>query len=163
MKEFKERLRRNSEFFTSQEEASKMNDCDAFIDGLAELLRGKYEMTPSCNRDLSRYLIPKGTKDQISYYGKPEMSFRASDHWNWYTSLAKCSNERMIQCYSMNLPGPRPRINPGEATKGVHAYQVAIYQNGRYYAVYGDVYDRKERRWGWIENTPESVIREYNL
>ena len=163
MKEFKERLRRNAELFNTQEEKSKMDYCDEFIDGLAEILKGRYEMVASCNRDLSRYLVPVGTKEEISYYGKPSMSFRVSDHWSWYSSLDKCSNERYIQCFANDLPRPKPRLAPGQATKAIRAYQVGIFMNGRYYCVYGDTYDPRTRRWGWIETTPERVVQDYNL
>lgn len=163
MKEFKERLKRNGEFFVGQIEKSKMDQCDEFINKLASILGDNYEMVASCNKDLSRYLVPKGTKDQITYYGKPEMSFRVSDHWNWYSSTEKCTNERYVQCFSMDLPNPRPRPAPGVGTNAISAYQVAIQVDGRYHHVFGDKYNRRIRRWEWEENDPEKILQQYNL
>lgn len=163
MKEFKARLKANAENFNSQEEKSKMDRCYEFFDTMAGLLGDRYEIVPSCNKDLSRYLVPVGTSDQITYYGKPEMSFRVSDHWSWYSNLQKCSNERYVQCYSMDMPNPRPRANPGEGTNAIRGYQVCIQRNGRYYHVFGDKFDRRTRRWNWVEANPETVAKELGL
>ena len=70
MREFKERLQKNKastigQYVRATGEDLKIDLCNQFIDKLAELLGDKYEMVASCNRDLSRYLIPAGTKDQI--------------------------------------------------------------------------------------------------
>ena len=164
MKEFKERLRLNSELFIGQMEKAKMDECDEFFDKLADILGDRYEILPSCNKDLSRYLVPKGTGDQVTYYGKPEFSFRVSDHWNWYSNLEKCSDERYIQCYSMDMPSPRPRPAPGVGTNAINGYQVAIQLHGRYHHVFGDRYNRKIRRWEYVDYTdPEQIARTYGL
>lgn len=140
--------------------------CRKFFDRLAELLKDKYEVVGSCNQDLSAYLVPKGTKDQISYYGKPDRSFRVSDHWTWYSNLKKCSNPNEIQCYSNGTPPPCPRDpeNPECATSAHQACQVAIY-NGRtkqYMVVYGEMWDKNQNRWVWNENIPERVAEWLN-
>ena len=91
------------------------------------------------------------------------MSFRVSDHWNWYSSAQKCANERYVQCFSMDLPNPRPRPAPGVGTNAISAYQVAIQVDGRYHHVFGDKYNRRIRRWEWEENDPEKILQQYNL
>ena len=163
MREFKERMRQNAENFKGQEEKSKLDLCYEFFNKLAELLKDQYEVVPSSIKDLSRYLVPKGTAGEITYHGKPELSFRVSDHWSWYSNLEKCPDEKYIQCYSMDMPVPRPRVNPGEGTNAIRGYQVCIQQNGRYHHVYGDKFDRKTHRWGWVEVSPEIVVRELGL
>lgn len=166
MREFKERLQKNKastigQYMRATGEDLKIDLCNQFIDKLAELLGDKYEMVASCNRDLSRYLIPAGTKDQITYYGKPANSFRVSDHWSWFSSLKKCSVRNYIQCYSRDLPVPkaRPRNNPDGATKAVRGTQVAVQtEDGTYRCVFGDKYDRTRHRWTWVEADPKEVI-----
>ena len=134
--------------------------CLDFILKLEELLPD-YEIIGSCNRDISLYLIPKGTEGYISYESKPGKSFRMSDHWNWYANVNKCSNENYIQCLSVDVPYPKKRIAPGRPSESIVAYQVAFCgENGVYHAVYGEKWDRKTKTWSWIEKTPEEVIKE---
>ena len=134
--------------------------CINFITILQELLP-EYEMVGSCNHDVSLYLIPNGTQDQITYHSKPAKSFRMSDHWNWYANINKCENENYIQCLSVDVPYPRKRLAPGKPSKSIVAYQVAFCgENGVYHAVYGETYNRKTKTWGWIEATPEEVVKQ---
>lgn len=133
--------------------------CDAFFKRLSELLEGRYEVLGSCNNDTSRYLIPIGTENEVTYTGKPAYSFRISDHWNWYANVRKCPNESYIQCLSADVPYPRKREEPGKPTKARIAYQVAFIGNGgRYHAVYGEVWNRKTKTWEWLERRPEEVL-----
>lgn len=163
MREFKEKLKQNAEtesynYRDYLVEKNKLEQCYDFIEKLAILLGDDYELVASCNKDTSRYLIPAGTRDQVTYYGKPVNSFRVSDHWSWYSSLKKCSEERYIQCYSMDVPPAKPRKIPGEATKGQRATQVCIQlKDGMYHHVFGDKYDRVKHTWSWVENSVEAV------
>lgn len=131
--------------------------CKAFFAELCDILKDNYEVVGSCNKDSSAYLVPKGTADQISYYGKPENSFRISDHWNWFSSALKCTDENMVQCRSMDMPWCRTRTEPGKATKPHFGWQVCKYENGVYHAVYGDCFDRKNRKWFWLDTEPATV------
>ena len=136
----------------------KMNACLDFFYDLADLLEGRYELVESCNADISSYLVPAGTAGDISYYGKPRASFRVSDHWNWYSNLSKCSNPRHVQCYSVDVPTARRRIEEGKASKPRVAIQVStIGDDGKYHVVFGEKYDWYSREWRWVEATPESV------
>lgn len=62
----------------------KNYNCEKFFEALCDMLSDRYEMLKSCNRDMSAYLCPIGTTSEVTYYSKPEGSFRISDHWNWY-------------------------------------------------------------------------------
>jgi hypothetical protein len=171
MREFKERLRNNyqtsmAEYARYETEKSKMALCIEFIETLATLLGESYEMIGSCNKDASKYLVPAGTTDQITYYGKPTLSFRVSDHWSWYSNLKKCAEPSYIQCYSIDAPVPKPRPigNPGQATKPVMGKQVCIQlADGMYHHVFGDKFDRKTHKWTWVENDPAEVLAAYGL
>lgn len=131
--------------------------CNKFFSALEDLLRGTYETIGSSNMDMSRYLVPTGTSDQITYYSKPDKSFRISDHWSWYSNLKKCSNPKYIQCLNADLPWVKPRIDD-KATKPIKAYQVALIgPDGKYHAVYGEVYKKNKHKWEWIEADPKDV------
>lgn len=138
----------------------KYDKCKAFFDVLVDMLDKKYEKLESCNRDFSAYLCPNGTSNEVTYYGKPEKSFRISDHWNWYANTNKCSNPKYIQCYCVDLPWAHKRLAENRAGKPIMATCVSIFKNGRYHVVYGERYDRKTRSWSWIENSPTKVISE---
>ena len=138
----------------------KLNACLDFFYELADLLEGKYELVESCNADVSSYLVPTGTAEDISYYGKPKDSFRVSDHWNWYSNVKKCTAPWYIQCLSEDVPRPRPRQEEGKSTKPRFAVQVSmIGKDGKYHAVYGEKFDRYKREWTWLESTPEEVAK----
>lgn len=137
--------------------ANKMIKCGYFFGRLAKELGDSYEVIGSCNKDASAYLIPKGTESQISYYGKPALSFRVSDHWNWYSSTKKCKDETYIQCYSIDLPHPRKRPAKGKASKPIVAAQVAmIGPDGNYHHIYGDKFNGLE--WRWVETDIDDII-----
>lgn len=132
----------------------KIIKCANFIESLACLLGPKYVLVPSCNQDISRYLIPAGSESELSYYGKPDKSFRFSDHWNWYSSTYKCTDETMVQCKSLDIPWARKREEPGKATKPRYGLQVCVYSaaDGCYHHIYGDKFDRKTKTWTWVDD-----------
>ena len=137
----------------------KMELCAKFFEALGEVLQEDYDMIGSCNHDSSVYLVPKGTSDQNSYYGKPTMSFRMSDHWNWYSSLKRCEINAMVQCCSLDMPWAKQRPEEGVASDPIRAAQVAIYgKDKRYHHIFGEKYDRKHRRWTWEEMTIPEVV-----
>ena len=170
MREFKEQCRKNAEtnigrYYQNMQRKIRIDLCNDFIETLAQLLGDKYEMIGSCNKDLSRYLVPAGTADQISYYGKPTLSFRISDHWNWFSNLKKCSVRNYIQCYSKDMPVPKPRpIGQDTATKPITGIQVCVQgADGMYHHVFGEKFDRKTHTWSWVENKPKDVIAALGL
>lgn len=137
----------------------KMAACAEFVNKVAEVLGESYELVGSCNRDASLYLIPKGTIDQLSYYGKPDRSLRFSDHWNWLSNLKKCKDPNMVQCRSLDMPWCRRREEPGKATKPRFGVQVCLYDDSTkcYHHVFGDKFDRKAKTWTWIESDPSML------
>ena len=136
----------------------KMRKCKEFFDALSEALKESYEVVASCNGDISAYLIPRGSIGSLSYYGKPERSFRISDHWNWYSSTRKCSDRTMVQCESVDMPKPVPR-DSDRATKPKYGVQVAYYgADYKYHCVYGEVFDRERRKWLWREANVEDIL-----
>ena len=157
-------LNYNERIATDKDE--KMARCQEFFRKLAELLQGSHVVMDSCNKDLSQYLVPIGTEDQVTYYGKPVGSVRVSDHWTWYTNLNKCCYPGYIQCYSVDTPYARPRDPkyPQLATKGRMAYQVCYYgRDKKYHCVYGEKWDKKQKTWNWVEASPEEVVRNLRL
>lgn len=132
----------------------KLIRCGNFIASLAYLLGPRYDFLPSCNQDISRYLIPAGSKHELSYYGKPDKSFRFSDHWNWYASTKKCTDETLVQCRSLDMPWVRRREEPGKATKPRYGVQVCMYDASTrcYRHIYGDKFDRKTKTWTWVDD-----------
>ena len=170
MREFKERITKNAEisvgeYVNSMRWNNRVALCNDFIERLAQLLGDKYEMVGSCNKDISRYLVPAGTADQITYYGKPVNSFRISDHWNWFSNLKKCSIPNYIQCYSRDMPVPKARPRGQEtATKPIRGIQVCIQgTDGMYHHVFGEKYDRKTHCWTWVESDPREVVAALGL
>lgn len=144
--------------------AEKFNKCWDFFNELSYLLSEQYEIVKSCNQDLSRYLIPKGTIDELTYTGKPIKSFRLSDHWNWYSNLKKCPDENYIQCFSTGAPNAKRRTEPGKATSPVTAIQVCLYcKDGKYRCVYGERFNKNTKQWEWIESDPKDIINRYGL
>lgn len=135
----------------------KMVACKKFFDELAKQLVS-YDVVKSCNQDLSAYLIPTGTIEALTYYDKPDKSFRISDHWNWYANVNKCEKSNYIQCFNPDLPWAKRRTDPGKASKPIYACQVAFFYNNMYRVVYGEKFDRKTRKWSWVDNTVENVI-----
>lgn len=136
----------------------KLEMCKAFFDILSERLEGRYEILGSCNKDNSAYLCPIGTTGEVTYYSKPELSFRISDHWNWYANINKCSDPKYVQCYCSELPYPKKRDGENRAGKPIWASCVSIFINGKYRVVYGEYFDRKEKTWKWLDNNVENIL-----
>ena len=165
MKEFKARMRENQDKMNIMMSCPTNNDddfkrCRNFFDQLATLLKDRFTVVASCNKDLSAYLVPKGTEDQITYYGKPAFSFRVSDHWNWYSNKSKCEDLSIVQCMSVDVEYPQRRDprNPDKATQPKHAIQVAFYgPDKKYHHVYGDKWNPQRHRYEWKTRTPEAT------
>lgn len=139
----------------------KLDACKRFFADLSKELEETYTIVGSCNQDNSVYLVPNGTEDQITYYGKPAKSFRISDHWNWYSNINKCSNPNYIQCLSVDAPYAFKRNDDGKATKPRMLCQVAVVgEDGKYHAVFGEVFDRKTKRWSWLSSNPKYIAQE---
>ena len=141
----------------------KNDRCKSFFDALVSILGERYERLNSCNQDMSAYLCPTGTSGEVTYHSKPEESFRISDHWNWYANTNKCSDPRYIQCYCVDLPWARRRLEPNKATRPIMASSVCVFRNGRYHAIYGERFDRKTKTWSWIETSPEKALSELKI
>lgn len=142
----------------SYTKTEKIEKCEEFFSCLSKILNGTYEVISSCNKDLSQYLIPNGTVSELSYYSKPEKSFRISDHWNWYSSIKKCTNPKYIQCLSVDIPRADKRVDCEKPTKPKYGIQVSIIGgDGKYHAVYGEVFNRITKQWYWLETDPADV------
>lgn len=143
----------------------KTNKCYEFFKALGKELGDEYEVLASVAKDkrqTSLYLCPKGTKDQVTYYGKPMNSFRVATHWNWRAPLKKCDKENYIQCLNVDLPFAKKRNGEGEASDPIMAEQVAVIgEDGKYHAIFGEVFDRKAREWKWLEADPKEVAANY--
>lgn len=132
--------------------------CRKFFDEVAKLLSDDYQVVGSCNRDLSAYLVPNGTKNEITYQSKPACSLRVSDHWNWYSNIKKCPQEDYVQCHCVDLPAPKKRNFPGKASNPIIATQVClIYPDGMYHCVFGRFYDKQDKKWKWMKADPHLV------
>jgi len=142
---------------------AKATKCWNFFNELSRALMAErgYELMKPRGGYRAAYLFPKGTIKQISYYGKPELSFRCSDDWNWYTNKKRCPDPEQIQCHSVDIPGPLWRKDD-DGTKPVKGWNVAIYGlDHKYHCVYGTYFDRVDRRWGWKETSVQEVISQY--
>lgn len=171
MKEFKARLKVNSKAVEYQFDADMgvpmrnrdLKACEKFLREVQRILDGRYEIVGSCNKDISKYLIPIGTESQITYYGKPEKSFRISDHWNWYSNTKKCRDSSYVQCESVDMPLARERTDD-RATKPRKGLQVAIQgTDGKYHHVFGYKWDTEIEEFRWIENDPMDICRKWEL
>lgn len=136
----------------------KQNKCKSFFETLVGMLGDRYERLSSCNKDISEYLCPVGTSGEVTYNGKPEESFRISDHWNWYANTNKCSNPKYIQCYCVDLPWAHRRSAENKAGRPIMASCVCVFRNDKYHVIYGEKFNRKTKQWGWIESSPEEVL-----
>lgn len=140
--------------------------CNKFFDELVTALNEEWKeqnlgsewtIVKSCNQDFSRYLVRKGNENYITYYGKPEFSFRISDHWNWFSNTKKCEDPFYVQCNSSDMPYARFRPD-SRATKPRYGVQVCMTIDGEVYrCVFGECFDRQSKTWSWKDNTPKSV------
>lgn len=133
--------------------------CKSFYFELEKELADTYTRHDTINgKHFSSCLIPNGTEEELSYYGKPEFSFRCADRWNWHSTKEKCDNPKYVQCFTRDLINPK-RVLPGQnGTKPIRAKAVAIYYDGEYHIVYGQKFDQKLRRWYWMDNDVEGVL-----
>ena len=137
---------------------TKRELCTKFFEELSNELRNTYIVVQSCNKDFSKYLVPIGTEDQITYESKPSRSFRISDHWNWYANTKKCSNPNYVQCLSVDLPWAKRRPEEGKASVPVKAIQVSVIgEDNKYHVVFGERFDRKTKQWSWVASDPKEV------
>ena len=138
----------------------KINACNNFFMKLMTRLEDGYEIVESCNQDISKYLIPIGTIDELTYNSKPNNSFRISDHWNWYANILKNPNERYVQCLSNDFPWPKKRKAPGKPSDPIFAIAVCVIgEDGKYHHVFGEKFDRKNKKWSWIESDVDDVLK----
>lgn len=141
----------NSEF------ERKMALCESFYNELRNKIVG-YEELESCNKDCSRYLCPKGTSNLLTYESKPERSFRISDHWNWFANVRKCPDEHYVQCYTRDLPFPKRRFGKGKSSRPISAACVCLFEDGIYRVIFGECFNRKTKKWSWVDNTVDAVL-----
>ncbi len=141
--------------------SEKFAKCERFFEELCEELKDTHEVyICEKGKSASSYLVPKGTIDQITVYGKPDNSFRIADRWNWYMNMKKCHDEWLVQCLNTDLPFTADRNGGFGSSKGgrqVRAVQVGYKNGDAYTCVYGAKYDRKNKKWYWIEADPHEV------
>ena len=137
----------------------QMSKCKLFFSRLAEILGEDYTIVGSVNNDSSMYLVPNGTEKEITYHSKPLYSFRISDHWNWKANLKRCKNEHYIQCFSKDLPWTKKRNGKGLASDPIYANSVCYFgEDGLYHVIYGEIFDRKTKKWSWIESDADDLL-----
>lgn len=138
----------------------KYEACESYFNELAWTLKNYVIVPSNSKRSCSVYLVPDGTESEITYYSKPGMSFRFSDHWNWYANLNKCSDELYVQCNSIDMPRPKSRKEAGSDSIPVFGVSVMFADlSGVYHCIFGEKYDRKKKSWAWIETPIESVMK----
>lgn len=137
----------------------KINACNEFFMKLMSELGEQYEIVESCNQDISKYLIPIGTIDELTYCSKPNKSFRISDHWNWYANVLKNPNEHYIQCLSNDFPWAKRRKAPGKPSVPIFAIAVCVIgEDGKYHHIFGEKFNRKTKKWSWVETSIDEVL-----
>ena len=156
-------IRRSRRVLNDEKILNRFKKCESFFEELCKELEDTHELV-LCekNRSASSYLVPKGTADQITWYGKPDNSFRIGDTWNWYANMKRCSDEWTVQCVNTDLPFTANRkggIGSRERSPQVKAVQVAYKNGDNYSCVYGQKYDRKTKKWYWVEADPKEVAR----
>lgn len=135
--------------------------CRDFYEGLIKELGEEYERHDGTNcKPQSSCLVRRGDAERLNYYEKPEWSFRVAPLWNWYANLEKNPDPDYIQCETDDLPWAkrRPKNYPSGASKPIAACCVALFYEGKYHVVYGEIFDQKTKTWSWKENSPESVV-----
>ena len=143
------------------EKAYKMYLCTEFFNKLTDALKETYEEVASCNKDITKYLIPNGTISELSYTSKPEASFRFSDHWNWFSNTKKCPDAHYVQCFTKDAPWTKKRKAPGKASTPVYSISVCYFgPDNKYHCVFGEKLDRRTKTWSWVDRSVEDVIKE---
>lgn len=118
----------------------------------------QYILMDSCNNDNTRYCVPRGTANQVTYYGKPENSIRISDHWSWYSNLKRCKEKDNIQCYNIDMPSPTERLAEGKASLPIEAAAIAIYYDNAYHTIAGAYIDCNTGEWRWKSLSFDALV-----
>jgi hypothetical protein len=132
-----------------QERHGLLEDCKHTFNQLCLLLKPhgfRFETI-----GFSTYLIPSNveTKNIATHNSHPNGVIRIAANWNWHASPKK-TNWDNIQCPNKELPAPF------ETTYGENAFTtpikgscIAICVDGEYQTLYGEVYDRTIKQWGY--------------
>lgn len=154
--------------------------CEAYIRELAKVLSDTHVLLTSdtdipqeelntnqnlcaTHPHLSLYLVPKGTENEIGWYGKPIGSFRFANHWNWFANVKKCKYPGYMQCFNRDLPYRHVRPDPKKASFPTYAVQVAFYgADERYHAIFGQTWRKnpgiKGGVWVWKNDVPQESL-----
>ena len=145
------------EFYEKQEK------CNQYFNNLYEMLKESHDRRTNKTRDRrpDKYIFPKGTGDEITNVGKPANSFRYSNKWNFWKN-GKGEMLDSVQCYSEDFPKAHTDSQGRGPQGAVLAYSVCFYgEDGHYHVVYGERYNRKTKKWDWVESDPEDAILEF--
>lgn len=145
------------EFYEKQEK------CNQYFNSLYEMLKDSHDRRTNKTRDRrpDKYIFPKGTGDEITNVGKPANSFRYSNKWNFWKN-GKGEMLDSVQCYSEDFPKAHTDSHGCGPQGSVLAYSVCFYgEDGRYHVVYGERYNRRTKKWDWVESDPEDAILEF--
>lgn len=142
---------------TTAEKMYRYQSCQMFFDKLAEELNETHEILGPTHRGMSRCLCVKGTTNQVTYEGKPELSLRVAQRWNWYANVKKCPEEKYVQCFNRDLPRPKKRKAPGEPSDPIIASCVSLFLGNKYRVVYGEKFNPKTKEWTWLETDPAEL------
>lgn len=138
-----------------------MKECNEYFYKLAERLNASHRVVTGKSGDISKYLVVTGTENQLTYYGKPFLSFRLSNHWNWKANLRKCVDPNHVQCYTKDLHHPFRRPDSVHASKPVYACCVGYYGPDRlYHIICGEVFDPSTKATRFIKKDIDEVIRD---
>lgn len=151
-----EKKQKNHELWKKQ-----LDNCIQFFNEVAALLDDIYEVVPGRSKQWKSFcLVPKGTANQVTYYGKPVNSLRVAMNWNWRAGLDRCSIPNHIQCVTPDLPyvKPRPKEHPEWSSPPIFGNMVALFDTDhKYHCIFGEKYDKASKIWLWIQNTPKEV------
>lgn len=149
-----------SENLPKEKRTELMEDCNAYFDKLAEVLANSHEVRSSpYSKD--RYLVMKGTGRAISFYGKPCLSFRVSDHWNWRADVKYCRDVHRVQCFTRDLRYPLRRPEKGKASRPIISCCVGYYGlDKKYHIICGEVYNKKTHTEDIIQKDIDAVIQD---
>lgn len=135
--------------------------CWNFYEELAKELGEEYERSDGTHcKPQSSCLVRRGDISHLNYFEKPEWSFRVAPLWNWYANLEKNPDPKYVQCKTDDLPWARqrPKDDPTAPSKPVTACCVALFYEGKYHVIYGEIFDQKTKTWSWKDNSPESAL-----
>lgn len=163
MKDEQEKIKAEKEKKEKQHDiwAKQLDSCIEFFNQVAALLTDIYEVLPGKSRQWRSFcLVPKGTINQVTYYGKPMNSLRVAMNWNWRAGLDRCTNPKHIQCVTPDLPyvKPRPKDHPEWSSPPVFGNMVALFDtDNKYHCIFGEKFNRDTKTWTWINNDPEKI------